>query len=385
MNEKRRKSRQSGDSEYVLETVNYHHLVVEGPSYEVGQQLAEYVNQDVGRKEFFTSGNPNFKELGFKDFQSLQAYYEEFCPGVTDEILGLADGLETIPEKIPLWSSSIRAPGESHCSQLLVLPSATADKHCYLGRSYEWIHTEEDLVLCTTHVNGRAKHIGFTSLLSGRQEGMNEHGLAISMTGGGIPNTHCTHKGLIFWIAIRSVLDWCRSLDQALDRLYEIPLSGYFNLILADKRNHAALVEFADGKMGVKRTTTEGQNPFLFSTNHFTLPETESCNKMNVILRHSKHRSSIIQSMLQKKAPQVKKDDIRNLLSSHHPDGLCNHFYNDYFGTTWSMIFDITEGSVDVSFSAPTHNEYKTFGLDDLRGIFQYPAIVPITKKRLPL
>ena len=371
------------DSEYDIKHVTYHHLVVEGTSYEVGQQLAEYVKQDANRKKFFISAKTDSRKLGFKDFQTLQAYYEECCPGIIDETQGLADGLETSPDRIPLWSQSFKpVSAPRNCSQLLVLSSATDDNHIYLGRSYEWIHTEEDLVLCTTKVNGKAKHIGFTSLLSGRQEGMNEYGLVVSMTGGGIPNAPIKHKGIVFWIAIRTLLDCCRSVDEALVQLESLPLSEYFNLILADKKDHAALVEYADGEIGIVQITAENQNPYLFSTNHFRLSNTEQFNKLNVILEHSKHRSSLIQSFLRDKTPRIKKEDIHELLSLHHPDGLCNHFYNDYFGTVWSMIFNLTDGFVDVCFSAPTHNDYKKFGLDDAIGIYQYPSIVPISKKQ---
>ena len=71
------------------------------------------------------------------------------------------------------------------------------------------------------------------------------------------------------------------------------------------------------------------------------------------------------------------EDRDHNALSD--ADGLCNHYYNDGFGTLWSMVFDINGESVDVCFSAPTHNSYRTFGLKDPVGITAYPTIVPIT------
>ena len=372
-------------SEYDIEEVTYHHIVCEGSSYEVGQQMAEYVKRDEGRRQFFTSATPNLKKLGFGDFESLQAYYEEFCPGITDELQGLADGLGVPPEKIPLWSNSVSG-SEFHCSQVLVLTSISAEKHSYLGRSYEWNHKEEDLILCTARVDGKASHIGFTSLLSGRQEGMNEHGLVVSMTGGGIPmSVPKHHKGVSFWIAIRSLLDSCRLVEEALDRLESIPIADYLSLILVDKNDRAAHVEFADGEVDFHRIGADSAEQFLFSTNHFKLPKTEHANSLNVILRNSRIRTSLIQSMLDRCVPGVRKEDILCLLSTHHPDGLCNHYYNEYFGTTWSMIFDITDGSLDVCFGAPTHNEFRNFGLSDNLGIFEYPAVLPITKRPLPL
>jgi len=35
-------------------------------------------------------------------------------------------------------------------------------------------------------VKGKFAHLGFSSLLFGRQEGMNEYGLTVTMSGGGI-------------------------------------------------------------------------------------------------------------------------------------------------------------------------------------------------------
>ena len=385
MNGQNEMSHGHDESEYVIEETVYHYVVVEGSSYEVGQQLAAYVERDDTRREFFTSAKLDPHKLGFRNFQSLKEYYEMCCPCITEEIQGLADGLNVNPEQVPLWQHSIGVAVGSNCSQLLVLPSATADNHLYLGRSYEWIHTEEDLVLCTTKVNGKAKHIGFTSLLSGRQEGMNEHGLIVSMTGAGIPEAKLKHKGIVFWIAIRSILDSCHSVDEALERLEILPLSGHFNLILADRKNHAALFEYADGTMAIKRITGEDQHPFLFSTNHYQLPETERFNNLCVIFGHSRHHAALISSMLRDNIPDITKEHIRTLLSANHPHGLCNHFYNDYFGTTWAMIFDSTALLADVCFSAPTHNEFRAFGLDDSIGIMEYPAKIPISKQRLPL
>lgn len=58
-------------------------------------------------------------------------------------------------------------------------------------------------------------------------------------------------------------------------------------------------------------------------------------------------------------------------------------FYNDGFGTLWSMIFDLTQGSVDVCFSAPTHNKYRSFDLADPAGVTEYPTIIPVKLSRI--
>jgi len=182
----------------------------------------------------------------------------------------------------------------------------------------------------------------------------------------------------------RSLLDWCTSVNHALERLESIPIAGYFSLLLVDKHDHAAIVEYADGEMSVQRITGDDPEPYPFSVNHYRQQKTRKFNKLNCgIITHSQLRESLITTWYKNHVPTINKEDIQTLFAAKHPGGLCNHFYNDGFGTLWSMIFDVTQGSVDVCFSAPTHNEYHPFNLTDLSGVTEYPTIIPITLSRL--
>ncbi len=372
-----------GKPKYELVDGTFHNLVVEGSAYEVGKQLAKYITENKTAMDFF-KGAMKFakppKKLGFRDFESLQSFVEEHCPGITEELQGLTDGLGVSLEKYPFWGFSCNPLNpKGNCSQLALLPSVTTDGHVYVGRSYEWTYTEEELVLLTTRVKGKASHIGFSLALTSRYDGVNEHGLLASMTGGGIFNVPLRHKGLACWVAIRSVLDWCSSVEDALDRIQSTPMSGHFNIVLADSEGHAALVEFADGDIEVKQINSDTQEPYLFSVNHFKLPKMVKHNKLNCgIITHSKIRQSLITKMIQEKGPRITKEDLRHLFATSHPEGLCNYFYRDGFGTLWSMLFDVSERTVDVCFSAPTHNKYHTFRLDGPVGVTAYPAVFPI-------
>lgn len=361
---------------YDLAKMRYHHVVLEGSEYEVGKQLAEIINQDSSAKNFHSSAKLDAKKLGFADFKSLQANCEECCPGITEEVQGFADGLGTSPEKVAFWGGAYVT---SFCSQLAVLTSATKDHHVYAARSYEWIHTEEDLKLFTTRVKGKASHIGFSCMLFGRYEGLNEQGLLASTTGGGVFGVPFKQKGPMNWVVVRSLLDSCKSVDDALRRLESIPIGGYFSLMLADKKNNVAMFEFADGHTSVKCISNDDPEPYVFSVNHFRQPEMQRFNRLNRgIITHSRIRESIITKWYEAHARNIEKQDIKRLFATEHPTGLCNHLYSEYFGTLWSIIFDVTRGSVDVCFGAPTHNEYHTFGLNDPAGVKEYPTIIPI-------
>ncbi|MFX1536290.1 MAG: C45 family autoproteolytic acyltransferase/hydrolase [Promethearchaeota archaeon] len=368
------------DREYDIQKVNFHHLVLEGTQYEVGQQLGRMIGELPG-KDFFASNKIDLKKVGFASFDKLWDYSEECCPGITQEIQGFADQLDVSPDKVPFWNWTFSDSLGGECSQLAVLSSITQNQHTFVGRSYEWNHKEEDLKLITTRIKGKAAHIGFSSLLHGRHDGMNEHGLVVSMTGGGIFGVPFKYRGPMFWLAIRTLLDTCTSVDNALRCLETLPMTGYFTLLFADKHANAAIVEVADGKMSTHQIFEEDTDPFIYSVNHFRLPDMEQFNTLNCgIIAHSKMRQKLINDWYHSKSLSIRKEDVQSLFATLHPEGLCNHFYNGGFGTLWSMIFDLTQTSVDICFGAPTHNQYYTFDLTGDLGLTEYPAVIPITE-----
>ena len=374
------------DTQYNPVDLKFHHIVLEGSHYEVGVQLAEFLKQDPGAKQFFSLTKTNHKRLGFPDFKTLWDYCEECAPGLTEEMQGFADGLKIPPEKLPFWNWTFSPSLGGECSQLALLSTLTKDQHVYAGRSYEWNHKEEDMKLFTTRVKGKANHIGFSCFLFGRHDGMNEHGLVVSMTGGGIFGVPFKHRGPMFWLPIRALLDECTSVKHALEYLTTLPLTGYLTLMFVDKQDHIAFVEVADRVLSVNRHPEDEPKPFGFSVNHFRLPDMQGYNKLNCgIIGHSKLRETLIEDWYKANQPGITKDHLKTLMVSEHPHGLFNPYYNNGFGTLWSIIFDVTKGSMDICFSAPTHNKYHTFGLDDPVGITEYPTIVPISRRSLPL
>lgn len=66
----------------------------------------------------FSSAEVNPSKLGFSSFKELQSFYEENCPGITDEMQGLADSLGVGPEKLRIYGPPIYQSGS--CSQLAV-------------------------------------------------------------------------------------------------------------------------------------------------------------------------------------------------------------------------------------------------------------------------
>ncbi len=362
--------------DYELADHMFHHIVVEGTNYEIGQQMARYNTRHEDSIKWFKETKLDPMKFGFTDFEEMDALFEACCPGIGEEIRGFSDELGIDYRHSAFYNNSIVNTTPTNCSQLLVLPPYTEDNQIYLGRSYEWNLVQDDCLLCTTRVRGKAAHLGLSVMLSGRFEGMNEHGLVVSTTGGGIFDVPLRKRGPSFWIFVRYFLENCRSVKECMNKLDSLPFAGHVNFIFADKYGNAEHVEVADGDLATASPTDD--KPFLYSLNHYRLPETAKHNAQNCgVIHHSKIRELLIMDLIERKAPDITKQDIHKLLSTSHPNGLCNHFYRDGFGTIYSMIFDILGGSIDVCFSAPSHNTYRTFTLEGDAGVTEYPAVIP--------
>lgn len=383
--------------EYNLVNGNFQHLILEGTAYDVGKmqgmilknnkemrtRIDKSISTFLAQSGFLSSAKSDLKKIGFSDFKELQAFFEEYCPGLNEEMQGFADGLGIELRNILFYSATYTVP--KNCSQMAVLSSATNDKHVYVGRSYEWAYAEDDLRLCTTRIKGKAKHIGFSTFLFGRADGINEHGVSATFTGGGIFGVSCKQKGFQSHLIIRSLLDSCRSVDDAMKFIQKIPVSGFFNLMITDRSSNAALVEFADGNCDVRQIDNDSEDRCLFSTNHYTLPATVKSNELNCgIIGQSKKRYQLLASTLRNSAQTICKETLQNILSRKFPEGVCDHYYSEAFGTLWSMIFDVTSVQADICFGAPTHNQWRSFSLDQPASVKQYPAIFPDARSKWP-
>jgi predicted choloylglycine hydrolase len=355
-----------------IQEITFQKVILEGTAYEVGKTQGEWIQKDSNAVKFFTSPLEGGCYPTLKEAEQMLKFFDHYCPGLNDEIQGFADALCTPVEHIVYYPFSY-SPGNpgcrgSNCSHIALLPSATSDGHIYVGRSYEW-NLQDDFRLCTTRIHGKAAHLGFSLLQFGRIDGINEHGLCITMSAG-CPLVQPVEDGCRFWAVIRTVLDRCRSVEEALEVIRSIPISFHLNLLLTDKHGESALIEIFSSKRAVKRIGPNTKEQTLWSTNHYNLPEMIAYDQGRMwmsVIRYQK-----IASVIKNPSAPISKEQLRELLSKPVPEGLCCHYYHDGFGTLWSEIFDLTTGSVEICFGSPAVNKWHTFDLSGLPGLQAY-------------
>ena len=357
--------------------VVFQHHVLEGTAYEAGRQQGEIINRIPPLKQWFCGGTGTLPEAELTD---IRKQVDTFCPGLLEEIQGCADSLG-IPagQVVYLFETYLRV---NHCSHFAVLPAITADQHLLVGRNYDFSDTMDDLSFMTTRITGKYAHIGSPSLWLGRNDGMNEHGLVVTMSTGGIPvgrhkgMTPPIQTGFMFWALVRTLLEQCRTVDEAIAVIERFPCAGNPILLIVDQQGHAAVVEIWGPYHSVKRIDATSAEQFLGATNHFTIPIMISYAPY--LQKHSHVRDNTITARLQQASPQITPETVRGILSDLYPNGLCAHYYEDFFGTLHAIIFDATTVTAEVCFGSPHVNTWHRFDLRQPGTPGPYPAMLPI-------
>ena len=338
---------------------NARYVDLKGTHYEIGNKLGRWAAEIPAQKEFFQTFGVN--RMNSRDDLFAQELLEKWCPGMNEEICGFADALGIPPLQASYYAMTCLEP---RCSQLVLSPGLTKNRHLLLGRNYEFSPMFEDFILARTSVQGKYAHIGTTVSQLGRDEGLNECGLAVSMTSCGFPVGALKKmrkpalRGLQFWAVIRTLLENCQDVVEALAFLDGMPIASNMNLMLVDKTGHAALAETLDGRMAVKQIDLNDGQQYLHATNHALLSEIKPFEPL--AMRHSIQRYETIRRYLDY-AKDITIEDLKAFLLREYPDGVCCHYYEDFFGTTKSVIMDIDDGKIDLCWGGNMQNGWRSF------------------------
>jgi len=194
--------------------LSFSKFVSEGSHYEIGKSIGEALSKHKALYKI----NVMDEASDSRAVAQKRLLLDEFCPGIFDEISGIADGLNLPVERLAVLSDFSVTGG---CSQFVAMPKITSGGSVLVGRSYEF-SIDDELCLCVTRASGKPAHIGFSLFLSGRFDGMNEHGLVATMSSCEY-NQRSSGEGLWFPLVLRSLLDNCKNTDEAKDLLKSYP------------------------------------------------------------------------------------------------------------------------------------------------------------------
>ncbi len=346
----------------MMETQKVSYFELKGSYEEIGRQMARRLKA-MSALQYMRMPPP--EHISAEDLKEAMKLYEKYCPGLVEELNSFSEESGIPVEEIAYSWMTYLIP---RCSGLLLPGDKTADGHTKLIRNYEFSIEDEDLTVTRTAPDGKYAHVSGNIACFGRCEGINECGLAVSMSACGFPVSNMKGmrapkvKGLQFWAVIRTVLENCKNVEEALGMLKDMPIAYNINLLLADSRHDGALFETMDGKMAYKKLSEVKEDGYLCATNHIVIPEFQ-------VYEPAAMRNSVIRfknvNEFAKSKKQFTESEMKQFMLQKYPQGMSAFFYEDWFGTIKTVVLDVEELRYSICWFGLEENGWTDFKVTD--------------------
>lgn len=328
-----------------------HEYELAGDHYEMGQQNAVFL-QRTGY-----APRPATAEQ-FRFARQCEAVVGEIAPWLLDEIRGVADTHIFDPALVTVLPLTLYAdPG---CSVVALSGERTCDGRPLFGRNYDFFASFcQYNSLYRTRSAGHLAHIGCSDQWVGRHDGMNEAGLAIGHSG---PVPGERRPGFVITLAIRAVLDTCRTVGEAQAFLERIPHLGNSAFLVADAAGNIAAVDVSPRKV----VTTQLADGFGFLANQYVSEEMAAAAPGEEV-PGSEFRLRNFRRWFGAH-PKIGLEDIQHVLADPH-DGVCSACAGEEGGaedpdvTLWSWTAILGEAVLYLAKGTPSEMPYEPAAL----------------------
>jgi predicted choloylglycine hydrolase len=222
-----------------------------GTPYEVGRTQARLFAATPKGRAFLRSTTTRLP--WWFNLQAEQRMFARFAPVLWEELAGLADELGITMEWAAYrFGNDGMRPPIGGCSAAMTA--------AVYGRNYDNRPRYYGAQFVLLQASGSYASIGSSHQLTGRLDGLNQHGLTIGL--------HRVKKsprfpGLSADLIVRMILDQCSTAPEAVEKLRQLPHAMQYNYSLLDANGVASVVEAGPGAVAVRT------GDWLACTNHF--------------------------------------------------------------------------------------------------------------------
>lgn len=231
---------------------------------EYGQKLnepmLELFNQYL--KPYFKSDLQRFLAL-----TAAQGFENQLSPEHRAEVEALAAAVHLDAREVMLAQCFLDLSPMTACSTITLSGQAAPDGVARFGRNLDFPArniADKHTVVLIYHPQGRYAFaaVSWPGLI-GVLTGMNEHGLTLANME--VTRTGSTPRAMPYTMLYRTVLERCKTVDEAIDLLSNTPRQTPNNLMLMDAAGNRAVVEITPAAIAVRRASDATA---LISTNH---------------------------------------------------------------------------------------------------------------------
>ena len=212
-----------------------------------------------------------FVQGGMARFVALSeanAFEGQLRPEHRAEVVALAKAAHVDERETMLAQCFLDIAQLSGCSTITLSADASPDGVPRFGRNLDfWSLDIADKYTTLFVVRGDGGRYGYASVgwpgMIGVLSGMNEHGLCLANME--VPRPDRLPTGMPYTLLYRTVLERCRTVDEAVNLLGSTPRQTANNLMLMDAAGDRAVAEITPESVHVRRATGPAA---LISTNH---------------------------------------------------------------------------------------------------------------------
>ncbi|MFX0095811.1 MAG: C45 family autoproteolytic acyltransferase/hydrolase, partial [Candidatus Hodarchaeota archaeon] len=215
------------------------HINLKGSYYEMGFEYGKKLRTAGFKLPVFSD-----KDLKFGD--ECKAHVEAIFPEFLEELHGMADAAGL--KRSELYAFTLKIP-TAECIHGCSTFAVTDGTQTFFGRNYDMYYSFKEHLESTFAVpSGGFRSVGHSDIFVGREDGMNEKGLTVAQSG----IVSYVQPGLCFWVSIRYLLDKCRTVQECIDFLIDIPHYSTMMFLLANPTGEMAVVEASPTRTAVR-------------------------------------------------------------------------------------------------------------------------------------
>lgn len=334
-----------------------------GSHYEAGRRFGAALRKN-GR---IISHQPTFSITEERSRFAKQCIpvYQIYYPEILEEIRGIAEGQETAAEDMLIFLLSMYCfPFGNHCTCIAISDGA----HILFGRNSDFLVELEKLYMnCLYDLEGAYAFNGNTTAFVEMEDGVNEYGLAAGLTF--VPAAEI-QPGLQAGMLVRLLLEKCKTTEEAVRMLQNIPIASAQTITLADAAGKIAVVE-CDCRRICRIDPGKGED-FVVATNQFHSAEMTGRAIPNADGWRSQERYETAGRALA--GNPFSMELLADILSGKH-GFLCQYDRKTGADTVWSVLYDLKRKAVYRAEGNPSRRKYR----EDRRMRFQesFPCCKP--------
>jgi len=321
---------------------------LEGFHYEMGLAL--------GRRIRGFKPPPRNIKVAKENAHVIANYFPEYL----EEVRGFAEGARVDYYELLAFIVGIFAEqSELKCSVFVATEDASKDGKPIVGRNYDWrIEFRRFGTTFYTKPSKGLASIGNCDYFIAREDGINEAGLTIAMSGGVIREVG---RGFNEFLLIRVLLEHCKEVYDAIELAHDLPRAEPTCITVCDSNGEAAVIESSPTRFAV-RFPDQG---LLIATNHFLCPRIKKLEKSESNAPDSEVRYARIERMLRDSYGQIDAEVAEKIMSDH-VGSVCCHAHELTkgeipFATNWSFTAKPADREIYIASANPCETKYKKY------------------------